>query len=93
MEGGPLHPRALPPPHQSTFRNPSLTRPSVRPPARPSARPIPRPSTALNVHTMATMNRNREAEMGDVIFAQYICSLVTVPLFLALFLHVCQTYF
>jgi hypothetical protein len=42
---------------------------------------------------MATMHANRDAEMGDVIFAQYLASLVTVPLFLALFLHVCQVYF
>jgi predicted permease len=49
--------------------------------------------TALNVSTLCTLHGNREAEMGAIIFYQYILSVVTVPLFLALFLHVCQAYF
>jgi predicted permease len=49
--------------------------------------------TALNVHTFCTMNRNREAEMGALIFYEYVASLATVPVCLALFLHVCQAYF
>ncbi|GBF90775.1 auxin efflux carrier family protein [Raphidocelis subcapitata] len=49
--------------------------------------------TALNVHTLCTMHGNCEAEMGAVIFYEYVASIVTVPLFLALFLHVCQAYF
>lgn len=51
------------------------------------------PRTALNVHTLCTLNANREAEMGALIFYEYLAACVTVPLFLALFLHVTQLYF
>jgi hypothetical protein len=36
---------------------------------------------------------NREAEVGALIFWQYLVCLLTVPLCLALFLHVCSAYF
>jgi len=50
-------------------------------------------STALNMHTLCTMNGNREAEMGVLIFWGYLASLLSVPVCLTLFLHVCQVYF
>ena len=49
--------------------------------------------TALNVHTLCTLNANREAEMGALMFYEYLAACVTVPLFLAFFLHVTQLYF
>ncbi|KIY91730.1 hypothetical protein MNEG_16234, partial [Monoraphidium neglectum] len=49
--------------------------------------------TALNVHALCTLYQHHDEEMGAVIFWQYTASLVTVPMFLALFLHICQVYF
>lgn len=35
--------------------------------------------TALNVHTLATMYRSRDAEVGATLFWQYLASCVTLP--------------
>uniref|UniRef100_A0A383VGS0 Uncharacterized protein n=1 Tax=Tetradesmus obliquus TaxID=3088 RepID=A0A383VGS0_TETOB len=38
--------------------------------------------TALNVHTLATLNSNREEEVGALLFWQYLASCVTTPAWL-----------
>lgn len=48
--------------------------------------------TALNVHTLAVLHNNREAEMATLLFWEYISSVITIPGFLFLFLYLVQTY-
>ncbi|WIA28427.1 hypothetical protein OEZ86_010972 [Tetradesmus obliquus] len=38
--------------------------------------------TALNVHTLATLNSNREEEVGALLFWQYLASCITTPAWL-----------
>jgi predicted permease len=49
--------------------------------------------TALNAHTLATLHGNREAEMGSLLFWEYLASIITVPAWLCLFLHLTETVF
>ncbi|KAF6264393.1 membrane transport protein-domain-containing protein [Scenedesmus sp. NREL 46B-D3] len=47
--------------------------------------------TALNVHTLATLNSNREEEVGALLFWQYLASCVTTPACLMLFTWLLKT--
>ncbi|KAK9839802.1 hypothetical protein WJX81_002851 [Elliptochloris bilobata] len=44
--------------------------------------------TAINMQTVATLHQNGEAEMSCLLFWQYVCSFITLPLLLALYLHI-----
>jgi len=43
------------------------------------------PPTAMNLQTVATLNRNGEAEMSCILCWQYLAALVTLPLWMSLF--------
>jgi hypothetical protein len=46
---------------------------------------------ALNVHTLATLHSNREAEMGAMLFWQYLAACITLPAALSFFLWLLNT--
>lgn len=47
--------------------------------------------TAVLVHALATMMQNGADQVAAVLFYQYVSSLATLPLFMALFLHLYST--
>lgn len=47
--------------------------------------------TAINMHTVATLHQNGVAEVTTVLFWQYLLSIVTVPLWMLLFLYYLRT--
>lgn len=49
------------------------------------------PAPALNVHTLATLHNNKEAEMGALLFWQYLAACVTLPAALSCFLWLLNT--
>jgi uncharacterized protein involved in tolerance to divalent cations len=46
---------------------------------------------ALNVHTLATLHNNKEAEMGAMLFWQYLAACITLPAALSFFLWLLNT--
>ncbi|GFH14612.1 uncharacterized protein HaLaN_10702 [Haematococcus lacustris] len=44
--------------------------------------------TAIIVHAIATMYRNREDDLAALLFWEYLASIVSLPLLTALFLHI-----
>jgi predicted permease len=44
--------------------------------------------TAIVVHSMATMLRNREDDMAAMLFWEYLASAITLPCLMALFLRI-----
>lgn len=48
-------------------------------------------AAALNVHTLATLHSNKEAEMGAMLFWQYLAACVTLPAALSFFLWLLNT--
>lgn len=43
------------------------------------------PPTAMNLQTVATLNQNGEGELSRVLCWQYLSALVTLPLWMSLF--------
>jgi len=48
--------------------------------------------TAINMHTVATLHQNGVAEVTTVLFWQYLASIVTLPIWMMLFLFYLRTY-
>jgi len=48
-------------------------------------------AVALNVHTLATLHNNKEAEMGAMLFWQYLAACFTLPAALSFFLWLLNT--
>lgn len=49
--------------------------------------------TALNVHAIATIHRNRENELACLMFWQYLVTVLVVPAWLMLYLYIAHLYF
>jgi predicted permease len=49
--------------------------------------------TALNVHAIATIHRNRENELACLMFWQYLMTVLVVPAWLMLYLYIAHLYF
>lgn len=46
--------------------------------------------TAINMQTVVTIHQNQEAEMSCLLFWQYMCSVVTLPCWMLLYMHIIQ---
>lgn len=42
------------------------------------------------LQTVVTIHQNKEAEMSCILFWQYICSIVTLPCFMTLYLEIIE---
>lgn len=78
----PLH---NPPPSPPLHLTVPTLRPSCTPPLR--LRPQNAVPTALNLQTLAVLYGNRDVDLGQLMFWEYLACVVTLPPFLMLFLH------
>jgi hypothetical protein len=49
--------------------------------------------TALNLQTLAVMFGNHDTDLGQLMFWMYLATVITMPPFLMLFLHLATTHF